>query len=64
MPGHAGIIAREGVVMSWKGYGQCPTTLLTKVTQTCLIPHSKQSQLSHPGCQVPASSEGSVGSRD
>lgn len=50
--------------MSWKGYGQCPTTLLTKVTQTCLIPHSKQPQLSHPGYRVPASNEGSVGSRD
>lgn len=30
-------------------------TLLAKVTQTCLTPHS-QPQLSHPGCTVPASS--------
>ena len=50
-----GSLPDQGVVMSWKGCGQCPMTLLAKVTQTCLTPHSEQPQLSQPGCTVPAS---------
>lgn len=48
--GHAGIVTREGVVTNWKaGCGQSPTTLLAKVTQTCLTSHSEQLQLNCPG---------------
>lgn len=42
--------------MSWKGCGQGPSTLLSKVTETCLTPHSEQLQLSCPDSPEPASS--------
>lgn len=55
-PGQAGIITSEGVVTSWKGCGQGPTTLLEKVTQTCLTPYSEELQWNYPGSPVPAAS--------
>lgn len=60
MSGHAGVITREGVVTSWKGDGH-----LASKGHPNLFNSPLRAAVAKPSdSPVPASSEGSVGSRD